>query len=62
MLVILLKKYPKATIINIGCGLDNRFERVDNGQIDFFDLDLPDIIEIKKQLFNETTRYHIQFT
>ncbi|MDX2443066.1 MAG: class I SAM-dependent methyltransferase, partial [Bacteroidales bacterium] len=40
-----------------GCGLDNRFERVDNGQIDFFDLDLPDIIEIKKQLFNETTRY-----
>lgn len=52
-----IKKYPKATIINIGCGLDNRFERVDNGQIDFFDLDLPDIIEIKKQLFNETTRY-----
>ena len=53
-----IKKYPKAKIVNIGCGLDNRFERIDNGEIEFFDLDLPDIIEIKKQLFNETNRFH----
>jgi len=53
-----IRKHPKATIVNIGCGLDNRFERIDNGKIDFFDLDLPDIIEIKKQLFNETRHYH----
>lgn len=52
------RKYPNATIVNIGCGLDNRFERIDNGKIKFFDLDLPDIIDIKKQLFDETDRYH----
>ena len=53
-----IRKYPKATIINMGCGLDNRFERIDNGEIEFYDLDLPDIIKIKRQLFKETKRYH----
>lgn len=53
-----IKRHPKATIVNIGCGLDNRFERIDNGEIEFYDLDLPDIIDIKEQLFNKTERYH----
>lgn len=53
-----IRKHPKAAIVNIGCGLDNRFERIDNGKIDFFDLDLPDIIDIKKQIFDETNHYH----
>lgn len=52
-----LQKHPKATIVNIGCGLDNRFERVDNGKISFIDLDFPDIIQIKKKLFPPTNRY-----
>ncbi len=53
-----IRKYPTATVVNIGCGLDNRFERVNNGKIEFYDLDLPDIIDIKKHLFNETPHYH----
>lgn len=52
-----LDKYPNSTIVNIGCGLDNRFERTDNGSITFFDLDLPDIMNIKKQIFPEKDRY-----
>ena len=36
---------PEATIVNIGCGLDTTFERVDNGKIHWYDLDLPDTIE-----------------
>ena len=27
-----LKKSPEGTVINIGCGLDSRFLRVDNGK------------------------------
>ena len=50
--------YPNATIVNIGCGLDQRFDRIDNGKIEFFDIDFPDIINIKKQFVNETDRYH----
>lgn len=52
-----LSRYPEATIVNIGCGLDDRFERIDNGQVTFLDLDLPDIMNIKKQIFPEKERY-----
>jgi len=44
-------KYPNAAIINIGCGLDTRFLRVDNGKICWYDLDLPEVINIRKQFF-----------
>ncbi len=53
-----IDKYPNATVVNIGCGLDNRFERVDNMNIHLFDLDLPDIMNIKKQIIQEKANYH----
>ena len=53
-----IEKHPDATIINIGCGLDNRFERIDNGKINFYDLDLPDIMSVKTEIIKETNRYH----
>jgi O-methyltransferase involved in polyketide biosynthesis len=50
-------KNPDAVIINIGCGLDTRFFRVDNGRINWYDLDLPEVINVRKQFFEETDRY-----
>ena len=46
-----LSRYPNGTIVNLACGLDTRFERVDNGQVKWFDLDFPDVIEIRRQFF-----------
>jgi O-methyltransferase involved in polyketide biosynthesis len=54
-----LQRFPDGVIVNIGCGLDSRFLRIDNGQGIFYDLDLPEIIEIKKDFFDETSRYHL---
>lgn len=54
-----MKNFPECVIINIGCGLDTRFFRIDNGEIVFFDLDLPDMINLKKQLVIENERYHM---
>jgi methyltransferase (TIGR00027 family) len=54
-----LDRHPAAVIINIGCGLDTRFFRIDNGQVHFFDLDLPDMIKLKRQLLNENERYQM---
>ncbi len=51
-----IKNYPKATIVNIGCGLDTTFDRIDNGQINFYDLDLPDVIDLRKNFFRENER------
>lgn len=47
---------PKAIIVNMGAGFDNRFSRVDNGKIFWFDLDLPDSIALRKKVFEERER------
>jgi O-Methyltransferase involved in polyketide biosynthesis len=52
-----IEKYPDAVIINLGCGLDTRFSRLDNGKINWYDLDLSESIKVRKNFFEETDRY-----
>jgi O-methyltransferase involved in polyketide biosynthesis len=54
----LLADSPDTTIINIGAGLDTTFQRIDNGRILWYDLDLPDTIKLRKELIPETDRNH----
>lgn len=54
-----LEHNPEATIINLGAGFDNRFWRVDNGSILWFDIDLPTVIDQKRQMIKETSRYRM---
>ena len=51
-----LERHPDAAIVNLGCGLDTTFERVDNGQVRWFDLDLPDVIALRRRLIPEGER------
>jgi O-methyltransferase involved in polyketide biosynthesis len=53
-----LVENPNGIIVNIGCGMDSRFQRVDNGKLTCFDLDLPEMIAFKKQFYTGTDRYH----
>ena len=53
-----LAEHPDAVIVDLGCGLDTRFERVDNGQVEWYGLDLPEVIELRKELLEETPRSH----
>lgn len=55
-----LEKNPHGVVVHIGCGLDTRFERVDNGSVDWFDLDLPEVVHLRKKLMPpHTDRYHL---
>jgi O-methyltransferase involved in polyketide biosynthesis len=55
-----LSRHPDAVVVHIGCGLDSRFERVDNGQVEWYDLDLPNVIALRrKYLGDERGRYHL---
>jgi len=54
-----LDRSPDGVVVNIGCGLDSRFLRIDNGRVVFYDLDLPEILAIKKGYFQESERYHL---
>jgi O-methyltransferase involved in polyketide biosynthesis len=43
-------------VVNIACGLDTRFYRVDNGRITWYNLDLPETIEVRDQIFKPAER------
>jgi O-methyltransferase involved in polyketide biosynthesis len=51
-----LEDSPDGTVVNIGCGMDTTFDRVDNGRVRWFDLDLPDVIALRKNFMSETPR------
>lgn len=54
-----LKTNPNGIIVNIGCGMDSRFQRIDDGKQIFFDLDLPEMMAFRKQYYQETDHYHM---
>jgi O-methyltransferase involved in polyketide biosynthesis len=51
-----LRRHPEGTVVEIGCGLNTRFERLDNGRVHWFDLDLPEVVELRRQFFTDTER------
>ncbi len=55
-----LSRHPEAVVVHIGCGLDSRFDRVDNGLVEWYDLDVPDVIGLRRKLIgDEGERYHL---
>ncbi len=52
-----LEMNPEATIVNLGCGLDTRYTRIDNGKLSWYEIDLPGIIDLRKNFFKESNRY-----
>ncbi|MCJ7520546.1 MAG: class I SAM-dependent methyltransferase, partial [Anaerolineaceae bacterium] len=55
-----LSRHPAAVVVHIGCGLDSRFERVDNGRVEWYDLDLPDVIRLRRKFIGDKgERYHL---
>ena len=46
----------EGTVVNVGCGLDTTFDRVDNGRIYWIDLDLPDTIDLRRKYISESDR------
>jgi O-methyltransferase involved in polyketide biosynthesis len=51
-----LARHPDGTVVELGTGLNTRFERTDNGTVHWVDLDLPDTIQLRRQFFADTDR------
>ena len=51
-----LQVHPSGTIVNWGAGLDTTFSRNDNGLLHWYDLDFPDVIELRKTFIPESER------
>jgi O-methyltransferase involved in polyketide biosynthesis len=51
-----LARQPEGLVVELGCGLDTRFERVDTGRATWLELDLPEVIGLRRQLLDERPR------
>ncbi|MCR5188297.1 MAG: class I SAM-dependent methyltransferase [Treponema sp.] len=45
-----LKTHPKAAVVNLGAGLLDIFSRVDNGTCLSYNIDFPEVIDVRNQL------------
>jgi O-methyltransferase involved in polyketide biosynthesis len=55
-----LADHPDATVLHVGCGMDSRVFRVDPpASVQWFDVDYPDVIDLRRQLFPERAAYHL---
>lgn len=48
-----INQHPNACCINLGCGLDTRFYRLNQHDITWYNVDLPGAIEVRKKLLGE---------
>ena len=48
-----LKRYPKAAVVNLGCGLDQTAENCDNGVCKIYNIDYKDVISVRNKLLPE---------
>lgn len=51
-----LCEHPAGTVVEVGVGLNTRFERLDNGTVHWVDLDLPDAMALRRRFFADTDR------
>jgi O-methyltransferase involved in polyketide biosynthesis len=55
-----LRRQPAAVVVHLGCGLDTRAFRIGPpSTVQWFDLDQPGVIELRRQLYVETDSYRM---
>lgn len=51
-----LAKNPGGLVVDLGCGLDTRFDRLDDGQLFWLGVDLPEVIELRRKVLPDRER------
>lgn len=52
-----LSKNKDAIVVNLGCGLDTRYYRLNNNYVMWYDLDVPEAIELRNNFFKEEEKF-----
>ncbi len=50
---------PSSTVINLACGFDTRFWRIENEKCTYIEIDLPEVIALKKEILKEHLNYEL---
>lgn len=52
--------HSHSTVVHLGCGLDSRVFRLDPGPgVEWYDVDYPDVIALREQIYPTRPRYHL---
>lgn len=51
-----LEAHPGGTVVELGCGLETEFQRVDDGRVRWLCVDVPDAIDVRARFLPETER------
>lgn len=54
-----LSTHHDSLALHLGCGLDSRYNRINNFDVDWYDLDYKEVIDVRKNFFPETKKYHL---
>lgn len=47
---------PGGLVVDLGCGLDTRFQRLDDGTLTWLGVDLPEVIQLRRQRLSDAER------
>lgn len=48
--------HPGGRVVELGCGLETQFQRIDDGKVRWFCVDLPEAIDVRQRLLPELPR------
>ena len=52
-----ISRNPSCTVVNLGCGLDTRYWRLKSRECRYIELDLPEVISLKRELLGREISY-----
>lgn len=55
----MIDEFPNSVCISIGCGLDTRYHRIRHGQVEWYNIDFPEVIALRKKLLYENKKVHL---
>lgn len=50
---------PKCTVINLACGFDTRFWRINHEKCNYIEIDLPAVIKLKNEILKDVLGYEL---
>lgn len=54
-----INTHPYAVIVNLGAGLCTRFSRLQTAHVHWYDVDFPNVIDLRRQVFEACDRNHL---
>ena len=48
-----IDRHPDGVVVELGCGIDTRWERCNGSRVDWFDLDMPAVISLRRRYFRD---------